>query len=93
MFSKLDLKSGYHQIRIWPGSKWKIAFKTCERLCKWPVMPFGLSNAPSTFIQAMNQIFHPFIVRFVMVYFDDILKHNPTVELHLHHLWEVLIVL
>ncbi|GJP46517.1 hypothetical protein CLOM_g5794, partial [Closterium sp. NIES-68] len=85
-FSKIDLRGGYHQIRVHKDDCYKTAFRIRYGSYEYTVMPFGLTNAPSMFQLTMNEVFRPLLDNCIVVYLDDILIFNTTRELHLKDL-------
>lgn len=90
VFSKIDLRSGYHQIRVQEVDIHKTAFRTRYGLFEFVVLPFGLCNAPATFMRLMNDIFRDELDRCVIIYLDDICIFSPSVEQHLRDIRTVL---
>jgi hypothetical protein len=86
----MDLRAGYHQIRLAPGEEFKTTFQTHSGHWEYTVMPFGLAGAPATFLGAMNNTLQPLLHKCVIVFFDNILVYSRSLPEHLHHLKQVL---
>ena len=90
MFSKIDLRFGYHHLRIKKSNVLKTVFKTRYGHYEFLMMPFRLTNIPAAFMNLMNRVFHPYLDQFVIVFIDDILLYSRNAEEHAYHLRIVL---
>ena len=93
VYSKIDLRSGYHQLKVRENDVSKTAFSTRYGHYEFLVMPFGFTNAPAAFMDLMNRVFSPYLDKFVIVFIDDILVYSGSPEEHAEHLWTVLHIL
>ena len=90
VFSKIDLRMGYHQLKIKEIDILNTAFKTCYGYYEFLVMPFGLMNVPAAFMDIMNRVFYPYLDKFFIIFTDDILVYSKSVDEHALHLRIVL---
>ena len=93
IFTKIDLREGYYNIRIKEGDEWKTAFRTRYGHFEYLIMPFGLTNALATFMRLMNNTLRECLDIFAIVYLDDILIYLESKEEHIRHIKRILMLL